>query len=214
MQPTVNRIDETKQEFLGKRYYLCGHYFQRDGVRLHRVVWSHFNGEIPEGYHVHHKDHDKANNSPENLELVHGSEHMSHHHTGHSRRPPEHAYVLAAEWHKSEEGRDWHFQHYLNNRDKLHVKVERACSHCGKLHETTRQRTETTFCSNKCKSAYRRASGTDNVERKCVICDTDFSVNRYSKQVACSRECGKEVGKRKKRERAGQKGGCVLSGSS
>lgn len=35
----------------------------------HRVVWFYFNGEIPKGYEINHKDENKSNNSLGNLEL-------------------------------------------------------------------------------------------------------------------------------------------------
>ena len=36
----------------------------------HRWIWTHFNGAIPEGYEVHHRDSNKENNNINNLELV------------------------------------------------------------------------------------------------------------------------------------------------
>lgn len=36
----------------------------------HRLVWRHFNGSIPEGLTINHKDGDKKNNRLGNLELV------------------------------------------------------------------------------------------------------------------------------------------------
>lgn len=30
--------------------------------RLHVYVWEHFNGTIPKGYEIHHKDFNKKNN--------------------------------------------------------------------------------------------------------------------------------------------------------
>ena len=66
----VQRISTTAQRFDGVTYYLCGEYFQRKGRRLHRAVWEHHNGKIPNGYHVHHKDGDRNNNDISNLELL------------------------------------------------------------------------------------------------------------------------------------------------
>ena len=37
---------------------------------VHRLIYSTFNGEIPKGYEIHHKDFDKTNNKLENLDLV------------------------------------------------------------------------------------------------------------------------------------------------
>ena len=36
----------------------------------HRVIWFYFNGDIPEGLEVNHKDENKTNNSIDNLELL------------------------------------------------------------------------------------------------------------------------------------------------
>ena len=40
------------------------------GKYVHRLVWESFNGPIPEGLEVNHKDEDKSNNALDNLELV------------------------------------------------------------------------------------------------------------------------------------------------
>lgn len=42
------------------------------------VYWQNF-GEIPNGYHIHHKDENKHNNNIENLELISMSEHTKKH---------------------------------------------------------------------------------------------------------------------------------------
>jgi len=46
----------------------------RDSKRIyasaHRLVWIHFNGPIPQGITINHKDGVKRNNSPGNLELA------------------------------------------------------------------------------------------------------------------------------------------------
>ena len=43
---------------------------------IHRLVWETFKGEIPQGYEVNHIDHNKHNNSLDNLELVSHSVNM------------------------------------------------------------------------------------------------------------------------------------------
>ena len=45
---------------------------------VHRVVWSTFNGPIPEGLEVNHRDEDKANNALLNLELVTPSQNINY----------------------------------------------------------------------------------------------------------------------------------------
>lgn len=43
------------------------------------LVWKVFNGDVPKGYTIHHKDHIKLNDSLDNLQLMTKSEHMQHH---------------------------------------------------------------------------------------------------------------------------------------
>jgi predicted DNA-binding protein YlxM (UPF0122 family) len=42
----------------------------RGYVKEHRLVWYNAYGEIPKGYHVHHRNGDKLDNRLENLELL------------------------------------------------------------------------------------------------------------------------------------------------
>lgn len=42
-------------------------------------VWEHFNGPIPRGMQVHHRDQNKLNNEIDNLELLSASEHATRH---------------------------------------------------------------------------------------------------------------------------------------
>ena len=73
----ITRTDERGrtlyvQVFNGKEYklYAGERYFSRGTKRLHREVWKLYNGQIPKGYHVHHKDENTWNNDISNLELV------------------------------------------------------------------------------------------------------------------------------------------------
>lgn len=54
-----------------------GYYAATTGNRqlMHRYVWEKFNGKIPDGYDIHHIDHDRANNDISNLEIYTKSEH-------------------------------------------------------------------------------------------------------------------------------------------
>ena len=61
-------------EFEGRRYYedkqtgYCKTAVNRgDREYLHRAVYSKEYGNIPHGWHVHHKDDDRANNEIDNL---------------------------------------------------------------------------------------------------------------------------------------------------
>lgn len=56
-------------------------YINVSGKRLavHRLEWEKYNGPIPEGYIIHHKDENRANWSITNLELMSKSYHRSYH---------------------------------------------------------------------------------------------------------------------------------------
>lgn len=52
----------------------------KDGtVLMHRKIWFDNYGEIPKGYHIHHKNKDKTDNRIDNLELVTSSQHQVKH---------------------------------------------------------------------------------------------------------------------------------------
>lgn len=67
------------QTFDGKKYTVNhnGYYRKTDGDRqlMHRDVWIYYNGEIPQGWDIHHKDGNKANNDISNLECLPKAEH-------------------------------------------------------------------------------------------------------------------------------------------
>ena len=70
--------------FEGMRYTLGDNGYMRcttgDRHYLHRRVWGeHHNRGIPEGFDVHHRDHNKLNNTPNNLVLLTKAEHTSLH---------------------------------------------------------------------------------------------------------------------------------------
>lgn len=174
----------------------------RGGVGyLHQEVWKAHNGPIPEGYHVHHKDGNPLNNSINNLELMIESEHLSMH--GKDGGEAGRWYLdkyrkKAAEWHRSPEGRRWHQEH-ARRTWKKRIPIPKNCDECGSAFESITRRDNDRFCSNACKSRWRRASGLDDETRHCVVCKAEFRVNKYSETQTCSRSCGAVLGNRKRK---------------
>lgn len=163
--------------------------------RLHRAVWQYHNGEIPAGFHVHHIDSDKSNNEIVNLALLpggvhislHGKERNRYHHVEMVKNLMENAMPQSKAWHRSEAGHKWHSEHAKESAAHM-AKREYECLYCGKKFYK-KPIGENKFCSNACKSAYRRKSGIDNVVRKCVVCGKEFTTNKYSGTITCSRSC-------------------------
>ena len=197
MITTKSKREVPIQIFNGRTYYQYeGRYFTSHIRKMHRDVWSFYNGEIPKGYHIHHIDGDVKNNDISNLELMEASAHLRMEGIKRHKENPEwskqfHAkgIEMAKEWHKSPEGREWHKQHGVEAYAKR-TPVLMVCQKCHKEYETTKM-ANSKFCSNNCKSASRKASGVDDVKRICVVCSTEFTANKYNTQTKCKRGCKK-----------------------
>lgn len=156
MRPIV--ISATIQEFDGVRYYLCGRYFQRKGVRLHIRVWEHHNGPVPEGHHIHHADDDRSNNDPGNLECLTIPEHLGGRHGEESGRRGrgsiKKANVAAAAWHGSPKGKQWHSEHFEQHiKPTMDKRVPAVCRECGGKYLVSAARiAQGKFCSGACKA--------------------------------------------------------------
>lgn len=185
-------ISDTCQEFNGIRCYKTGAYYSNSDLksRIHRDVYRFYYGEIAQGNHIHHKDRNPDNNDIDNLQQMTPEEHAFEHRSDNSRvewgrklgRMYQHR---TKEWHASDAGAAWHKEHYEKTKEKLHQKIDRACGFCGAIHQTARKNTPISFCSNKCKSAHRRASGVDDIEKECVSCGEPFMSNKYQRAKRC-----------------------------
>lgn len=179
-----------------RMYYKPGITDRRDGVKdLHVEIWMAAHGDVPEGHHIHHIDEDSTNNDLENLECIPGPEHLSGHNKGAARLTSEKHLAHLAEirpltkkWHGSKEGRKWHVEHAKEGWKDRQPEL-RVCAQCGEGFYTHDVGRPTRFCSNACKSAWRRDSGIDDEVRICVVCASVFEVNRYIKKDTCSRSC-------------------------
>lgn len=183
------RRDAKTGYYLANKPTYCG---RRE--RLHCYVWRHYNGPIPEGFHIHHRDENKYHNDICNLACVPVSEHTSYHsrkylsgHLEESRQRMEEIRPLASTWHRSSEGRAWHRKHASEVIDAMQEK-EFVCQHCGKTYKSLPVGLHK-FCSNNCKAAARRKSGVDDETRVCDVCGKEFTANKYSTKKYCSRQC-------------------------
>lgn len=203
--------NKTRATFNGRLYYLResqGYYYSprkdRSGLdMLHRMIFIHYNGEIPKGYCIHHKDGNKGNNDISNLECIKRSEHSHYHGVNapeelaefRKRNLEENARPAANIWHGSAEGREWHKQHYEQMKDKLYEEVECVCVVCGKTF-TAHQKTGSKCCSKACRAKERRMSGIDNETRICENCGKEFVTSRFSKARFCSKQCSADTRKK------------------
>lgn len=186
-------------------YYLSSRSLrQNKRVRLHVYVWEYWNGEIPAGYEVHHKDRNKNNNEITNLQLLTTEQHRRIHADDIKNSPArkakaiinlrERALPQAIKWHKSAKGREWHTKHGKETWENRQPVIYK-CTNCGKTFESLNiyNKNSNRFCSNKCKSAYRRKMKKDIEQRECIICGKPFFTNKYSKAKTCSCQCREEL---------------------
>lgn len=184
-------------------------YYQRSvpwGVTyLHRDIWldTHPGEEIPGKRHVHHKDEDPFNNDPSNLELLSPAEHGVIHPGDQSWEEEnllEHLdriRPMAAEWHRSEEGREWHVQHGKDAWAKRESLGLRPCEICGTEFEAWWNNQK--HCSRTCTNRARDRNEKYRETVTCPACGVDFQRDKYrtKRPECCSRKCSWVMRKRR-----------------
>lgn len=170
---------------------------------LHRLVYEDNFGKIPKGMHVHHKDGNEANNSPDNLELLtpkeHSNEHMDDERAERCRKNlNKNARPKACEWHKDPANKEHHVRLGYLSWESFEPK-EMRCLHCDNKYMSKTRRVDK-YCSNKCRAAARRSSGVDNIKKHCEFCGCEFVADKYAKTRFCSRSCKMKNQHAKKKE--------------
>lgn len=184
------------------RLELRKYHLRKGGYRLHRAIWEFHHGPIPDGHHVHHRDENTLNNDIANLDCISEFDHLSGHMSPEKREAARkrfsHARRAAAKWHGSSAGLAWHSEHGKRTWEKRQP-LAKTCDQCGGGFESLGRRDGDRFCSNACKSAWRRASGVDDVNRPCSECGDLFRVNKYETVATCSNPCRQRLRNRTRR---------------
>ena len=134
----VRIISETEQEFNGRIYKLYPEckYFACSRDRLHRIVWQFHNGIIEKGFHIHHKDNNRANNSIENLCLLPAGHHASFHMES-PERIAQSKENIKKQLQQLQSGivlkRVWHgISNMQNLSERPYPRIKRICAECQK----------------------------------------------------------------------------------
>lgn len=171
---------------------------------LHRQVYLDHHGPIPDGWHVHHQDHDPFNNAPDNLVVATNSEHLAHHMAGYVADDGQLAHLdrvrpLASEWHRSDDGRAWHREHGVRTWEGRPL-VEHRCQLCGETFETRGK--INAYCSARCRNWAFEHDPKYMVDATCAECDGPFQWHKHKRvKRFCGRDCAARGSGRERRER-------------
>lgn len=140
----MTRINE-RIEINGRRYFMGTNGHLKRTTSLHQDVWESVNGLVPSGYVIHHIDHNKENNSIENLILLTQKEHSRLHAAERSSNFPE--YDTKCEYCGAEIHARASFTGPSNNKKYCSEKCKssanrilgmklKTCAICGKLFDS------------------------------------------------------------------------------
>ena len=79
IMPPIESVSDTQKKFHGFTFYKNNHGCWGGSIGMHRLVWTYFNGEILDGYEIHHVDGDRENNNISNLVMLTSKEHRKIH---------------------------------------------------------------------------------------------------------------------------------------
>ncbi len=185
--PPIETVSDTQKIFCGFTFYKNNHGRWVGSIGMHRMVWTYFNGAIPDGYEIHHRDFDKENNDIANLELVTKDAHQKIH--AESERPQKKSTFTCTACGREYEAVNRGNNSYCSskcrkNANREHDKVERICSVCGKIFSTDKYK-DTKCCSKKCAGKLHGNQET----RICPTCSKAFSTCASGGRKYCSIEC-------------------------
>lgn len=103
-----------------------------------------------------------------------------------------HARIIASEWHKSDDGRAHHKKVGFVGWDKF-VPIEICCDQCSRTFMSRNMNKVERFCTNACKSAWRRDQKLDHIYKKCPVCNCEYFSSKYARAKTCSRACGRKM---------------------
>lgn len=85
----IENVSTTRKKCNGFTFHKNNHGRWVGSIGLHRFIWTYFNGEIPDGYEIHHRDFNHDNNDIANLELLTKDAHQRIHTAIKLKRKPE-----------------------------------------------------------------------------------------------------------------------------
>ena len=202
--PTIEKVDDTHQMFNGITYCTdtTGHYIK--GTSIHRAVWSYYNGEILQGYVLHHVDNNPANNSIENLQALTNIEHIKLHNT---KIPLLKNCPICGKEFTPKNNHQTYCSHSCSAKSESTENKKKICPVCGKTF--IKKRNRQIYCSQNCRIAHQK-----NHEQKiCVICGKKFMTDcKHPKTITCSSSCAGKLASLTRGGHLAKSRKCVICG--
>ena len=194
--PPIEDVGETQKKFAGYKFYKNKGKSFCCTISLHRFIWTYFNGEIPEGYDIHHRDLNHDNNDIANLQLLTKTKHKQIHAVIKKERKPEKkstftCAVCGREYEAVSRGNNTYCSENCKEIARRERETEtKICEICGKEFKTS---DKARFCSQKCVGEYLKKQET----KTCPVCGKTFSDVVSKNRKYCSPECAAESYKKR-----------------
>ena len=196
IMPPIEVVDENNVKCSGLRFsrnkktkrFVCT-------VSIYRFIWTYFNGEIPEGYEIHHRDLNPDNNDIANLQLLTVAEHRRLHNPGkeenYLKKNAKHYCAVCGKEIEHRRGQSVYCSAKCRRTaERIRATKTKTCEVCGKEFSTT---SDARFCSQKCIGEFRKRRET----KTCPICGKTFSGRLVHNRKYCSRKCANESYKKR-----------------
>ena len=151
------------------------------------MVWIDEVGEIPDGHHIHHKNHDPSDNILGNLECIPASEHAMFHYLDRTDLRPS-----QKQWANSDYGKSVLRENMLKLKRAMPNR-SLTCGGCGRTFETKHPAQR--YCTTHCQENHNW------IIKNCEVCDKEFRAKKHNTREVrtCSYRCGwmlRRTGKR------------------
>ena len=194
IMPKIEVVDENTVKCSGLKFsrnktkrFVCT-------VSIYRFIWTYFNGEIPDGYEIHHRDFNHDNNNISNLQLLPKAEHRRLHNPckeeNDSKKNSKHYCAVCGKEFGHRRGQYVYCSAKCRRTaEKIRATKTKVCEVCGKEFSTI---SDARFCSQKCIGKFYKRRET----KTCPICGKTFEARLVHNRKYCSRECANESYKR------------------
>ena len=190
IMPPIETVSDTQKKigcfkfYRNKRGNFCC------TTSIYRFIWIYFNGDIPEGYDVHHRDFNHDNNDISNLELLTKDEHKKIHGWTEKKLSSKNKICACCgiKFEASNGNRIYCSSKCRRRARRIRQSETKVCIVCGKEFLVDKH-DDAKCCSNKCSRELLKK----REEKICPVCGKNFSAAVSRNRKYCSHACATEA---------------------